>query len=81
MAFITFQFLHANGEHILFNMIALFFFGPLIESFLGARRYLAFYLICGIAGAVSYLGLWSAHILIGNSYEPLIGASAGIFVC
>jgi membrane associated rhomboid family serine protease len=77
--FITFQFLHANGEHIFFNMIGLFFFGPMIETYLGSRRYLAFYLLCGMAGAVSYLILWSLHILIENSWTPLVGASAGIF--
>lgn len=77
--FITFQFLHAGIEHILFNMIALFFFGPLIEMYLGSRRYLAFYLLCGMAGAASYLGLWGIHVLVGNPYVSLIGASAGIF--
>src|SRR5581483_1870391 len=37
--FITFQFLHASVTHILFNMIALYFFGPMIERYLGSRRY------------------------------------------
>jgi membrane associated rhomboid family serine protease len=77
--FVTFQFLHSGGEHIFFNMLGLFFFGPMIESYLGSRRYLAFYLLCGIAGAVSYLVLWSLHILIDFSWTPLVGASAGIF--
>jgi membrane associated rhomboid family serine protease len=36
--FITFQFLHADLNHILFNMLALFFFGPLVEAYLGSRR-------------------------------------------
>ncbi len=77
--FITFQFLHANLEHILFNMIALYFFGPLVESFWGSRRYLAFYLLCGMAGPVMYIILWRLGVLIAYPYVPLIGASAGIF--
>jgi membrane associated rhomboid family serine protease len=77
--FITFQFLHVSGQHLLFNMIGLFFFGPMIENYLGSRRYLAFYLICGIAGAISYLVLWSMHILIDSPWTQLVGASAGIF--
>lgn len=77
--FITFQFLHANLMHLLFNMFALWMFGPLIESYLGRTRYLAFYLLCGIAGAVSYLILWRLHILVTDPWIPLIGASAGIF--
>lgn len=77
--FITFQFLHAGLEHILFNMIALFFFGPMVESYLGPRRYLAFYLLCGIAGPIMYIILWAGGFLIHNPYVPLVGASAGIF--
>jgi membrane associated rhomboid family serine protease len=78
--FITFQFLHAGFEHILFNMIALFFFGPMVESYLGPRRYLAFYLLCGIAGPVMYIILWAAGFLIHDPASVhLVGASAGIF--
>ncbi|MDB5290862.1 MAG: rhomboid family protein [Phycisphaerales bacterium] len=77
--FITFQFLHASPNHLIFNMIALYFFGPLVEGYLGSRRYLAFYLLCGIAGAVMYLLLLTLHVLIADPSTPLVGASAGIF--
>jgi len=77
--FITFQFLHANFNHILFNMIALYFFGPIVESYWGARKYLAFYLLCGIAGPVMYVILWAMGFLIHDPHVPLVGASAGIF--
>lgn len=77
--FITFQFLHANISHIFFNMLALYFFGPMIEGYLGSRRYLAFYLLCGMAGAVMYLLLWGLGVLHEGAQTPLIGASAGIF--
>jgi len=76
---VTFQFLHAGFDHILFNMIALFFFGPLIESYLGSRRYLAFYLLCGVAGPVMYVVLWQVGLLSSGPSTPLVGASAGIF--
>jgi membrane associated rhomboid family serine protease len=49
---LTFQFIHASWTHLLLNMIGLFFFGPLIESYLGRRKYLAFYLLSGVGGAV-----------------------------
>ncbi len=48
--FITCQFLHASPMHLAWNMIALFFFGPMVEDLLRGRRYLAFYLICGCRG-------------------------------
>jgi membrane associated rhomboid family serine protease len=76
--FVTFQFLHANLGHIFSNMLSLFIFGPIVEHYFGSRRYLIFYLLCGIAGAGSYLLLLSVHILIGAN-TPLVGASAGIF--
>ena len=55
--FITFQFLHASITHLVFNMLGLWFVGGLVEEYLGRRRYLAFYLISGLFGAVGYLTL------------------------
>lgn len=90
--FVTFQFLHADLTHLLFNMLGLFFFGGLVEQYLGSKRYLAFYLLCGIAGAIMYLILnlvgWTGYtvfgvrlplVLISDPATPLIGASAGVF--
>jgi membrane associated rhomboid family serine protease len=92
--FIGFQFLHANLAHLVFNMVALFFFGPLVERELGRKRYLAFYLLCGMFGAILYLllngGGAAARALLGRDvaipgllfsspYQPLVGASAGVF--
>lgn len=92
--FVGFQFLHASMTHLLFNMVALFFFGPMVERYLGSKRYLAFYLLAGICGAMMYLilnlGGYAATImanepvripglLFENTHTPLIGASAGVF--
>jgi membrane associated rhomboid family serine protease len=92
--FVTFQFLHANLNHILFNLLTLFFFGPVVEAYLGGKRFLAFYLLCGVAGAAVYLLLnglavagqaWfgpSFHppgLLFNDPNTPLVGASAGVF--
>jgi membrane associated rhomboid family serine protease len=77
--FLTFQFLHASPMHLLGNMISLFLFGPIVEAHFLPRRYLAFYLLCGLAGAASYLILGAAHVLPEGPQTPLVGASAGIF--
>ena len=77
--FVTFQFLHANADHLIFNMIALFFFGPFVEAYLTSRLFLPFYLLCGIGGACMYLLLLLMGWRIGNAFVPLVGASAGIF--
>ncbi len=86
--FLGFQFIHANFQHLLFNMIGLYFFGPMVEQYLGGKRYLAFYLLCGIFGAVLYLILNLGGYVFGedipgllssNTARPLVGASAGVF--
>ncbi len=79
--FITFQFLHDPMvlSHLVFNMLFLFFFGRLIETYLGSRRFLAFYLLCGAAGPVAYIFFWLTGFLVTGPGVPLIGASAGVF--
>lgn len=76
--FLTFQFLHANIVHLFSNMLGLYFFGPIVERYFGARRYIAFYLFCGCSGALSYMLLLAVGMLHGADV-PLVGASAGIF--
>lgn len=58
--FITNMFLHdPNGlSHILFNMFTLWMFGTVLERHLGSKRFLLFYLICGLgAGIVIQLSI------------------------
>ncbi len=54
----TGAFLHANWEHLIFNMISLYFFGPYVDSQLGTPIYLLIYvgaiLISGISDIVKY---------------------------
>ena len=55
---ITYQFLHSTAsiDHVLSNMFALFMFGSSIEYFWGSKRYLIYYLLCGVsAGLVQEL--------------------------
>ncbi len=49
---ITYQFLHANLGHLIFNMWALYFFGTAVEQIFGPKRFIVYYFICGIAGAL-----------------------------
>lgn len=77
--FVTFQFLHANFDHLVFNMLTLFFFGPMVEAYLTSRLFLPFYLLSGIGGAMLYLALLVSGHFVSLNWTPLIGASAGIF--
>ena len=71
-SFISFMFLHGGIWHLLGNMWSLYIFGDNVEDRLGHVRYLAFYLICGIASGLSHM------ILNMNSNVPTIGASGAI---
>ena len=77
--FVTFQFLHGSLGHLLFNMIGLYFFGPLMERWWGSRKFLWFYLLCGIAGAVFFTLLTLLGVIATGFQSALIGASAGIY--
>jgi hypothetical protein len=68
---LTYMLLHGGLTHILFNMLALYFFGPRVEARLGARPFLTLYLLSGVSGALLSFLL--------ASYAPIIGASAGVF--
>ncbi|MEO7211944.1 rhomboid family intramembrane serine protease [Mucilaginibacter sp.] len=67
---ITYMFMHDPGgiSHILFNMFALFSFGPILESTLGSKRFFNFYFITGIGALLLHMfvqGL-EVHNLIGS---------------
>jgi membrane associated rhomboid family serine protease len=67
------MFLHGDIFHILFNMLALWMFGSSIEAVWGTKRFIRYYLLCGIGGGIA------TCLLSPNSTVPSIGASAGIF--
>ncbi|TFG49729.1 MAG: rhomboid family intramembrane serine protease [Candidatus Brocadiia bacterium] len=74
---VTYQFLHDQQmiTHIIFNMIGLYFLGPTLERNWGSKRFIIFYLGCGIAGGLFYLFLVSVHILDSGL---MVGASGAI---
>ena len=48
----TYMFMHANFEHIFFNMLAFWMFGRILEQAWGAKKYLIFYLVCGVGAGI-----------------------------
>jgi membrane associated rhomboid family serine protease len=51
----THMFAHGPVYHILFNMFALWMFGRVLENVWGAKRFLLFYLVCGVGAAACHL--------------------------
>lgn len=68
----TYQFLHGGWIHLGVNMLSLAAFGAPVERFLGARRFVVFYLSAGLAAAL-------VHVLsFPDSPDPVVGASGAI---
>ena len=64
---VTYMFLHAGVWHLGFNMLALYFFGPRVESRLGGRQFLALYGISGLVGALASLAFTPRAAIVGAS--------------
>ena len=75
---LTYQFLHATPWpwHLLFNGIALYFFGRALEEILGRSRFLTLYFAGGLLGGV--LQLLTTWVFGRPEWVPTVGASAGV---
>jgi membrane associated rhomboid family serine protease len=72
LTLLTNTFLHAGWLHLLLNMWTFWIFGPAVEDRFGARRFLAFYLLCGVAASAGHAVANSASLV------PALGASGAI---
>ena len=72
---VTYMFFHGGFLHLFFNMFALWMFGMELEQLWGSKRFLSFYLFCGIAGGLTNL---LVAPLVG-SVAPTVGASGAVF--
>lgn len=73
--FVTYMFLHASLEHLFFNMFALWMFGRTLEYELGPRRFLIYYMVCGIGAALIQ---WLTALAFGELPVMLVGASGAV---
>lgn len=73
---LTFQFLHGSFSHILFNMLYLWMFGTELENLWGSRKFLIYYLTCGIVAGLTQLFL---SPIFEGAVGPTVGASGGIY--
>lgn len=71
---VTYMFMHGNFQHILFNMLAVWMFGRVMETMWGPKRFLLFYLICGIgAGLTQEVVQYFSFMMNGLGSLPLDG--------
>jgi membrane associated rhomboid family serine protease len=69
---LTSMFMHGGWLHIIGNMWFLWIFGDNLEDAMGRVRYLVFYLLCGVAAAMTQI------LLSADSTLPMVGASGAI---
>lgn len=81
---VTYMFMHAGFSHILFNMFGLITFGSTLESYMGSKRFLNFYLVCGLGAALvqSAVQGYMLYSTTGTVYTTLelgsLGASGSV---
>jgi len=67
---VTHLFMHGSLMHIFSNMFALWMFGSILENLWGPKRFLIFYILCGIGAAVLHLGtLWYETAPLLNDFK------------
>jgi len=68
----TYMFFHGGWQHILFNMFALFSFGPILEYSIGPKKFLNLYLICGIGAGLLQMIVqaYFVHSMTGSFTLP-----------
>src|SRR4051812_15659553 len=86
---VTHMFMHGSFFHLLFNMFALWMFGSIIERVWGAKRFLIFYLICGLGAALTQMASYAYDFrnaendinsvtYVLSQYSGTVGASGAI---
>jgi membrane associated rhomboid family serine protease len=78
---LTYSFAHEDIFHILYNMLFLFWFGRLVDEYLGSRRLIGLYIMGGLAGGALYLAMYNLVPYFHNQIEAarMLGASAAAF--
>ena len=73
---ITYMFMHANIEHLFFNMFALWMFGCVVENALGSKRFLIYYMVCGVgAGIIQMIAQFASFYFTAVNQIPGFSSS------
>ncbi len=64
---LTYMFMHGSFDHLFFNMFSLWMFGTTLENYWGTRRFLFYYLVCGIGAGLLNMLVPGVHLSVGAS--------------
>jgi membrane associated rhomboid family serine protease len=78
------MFMHGSFMHLLFNMFAIYMFGPPVEAVFGPKRFLFYYLATGLGSFILHMlvmhwELTSGSIPMSTMNIPTVGASGAVF--
>jgi len=83
---VTYMFMHADFNHIFFNMFAVLMFAPVLEREWGEKKFIFYYLVCGLGAALVqelvWMGMFGAELAEFPQYADkliTIGASGAVF--
>ena len=78
---VTYFFMHEQIFHILYNMLFLWWFGRLVDEYLGNRRLIGLYIMGGLAGGLLYLLMYNLVPYFHQQADTarMLGASAAVF--
>ena len=75
--------MHGSLNHLMFNMLSLYFLGGMVETYLGTKRFVKFYMITGLmASMLNILVYFISSNYLGGSlgyYAPVVGASGAVY--
>lgn len=75
---VSYMFMHADFRHIFFNMFAVWMFGRTLEHVMGPKRFLTYYMVCGIgAGLVQEVVQYIQYATVLSQYD---GVNTGLTV-
>lgn len=83
---VTYLFMHGGFMHILFNMYSLWLFGTVLEQSIGSKKFLVFYMLCGLGAVALHFGVEAVNFesasmaaKIDIMRTPTLGASGAVY--
>lgn len=76
--FFTYMFLHADFQHMFFNMFSLWMFGRTLEIDLGPKKFLTYFFVCGVGAALLHTGVAAVEWLNIKSHIAAEAAAMGV---
>jgi membrane associated rhomboid family serine protease len=74
---VSHMFMHGGTSHILFNMLTLYFLGPMVEMRIGHKKFLILYMLSGFGALLLHILL--VYMPLGMQGVPVVGASGAVY--